>query len=352
MTCFGALTYHPELSITPAGGFDAYPGQRQMLARWDGVFGVNTTTQDWLHDLLRRPGLLHRRARHPGRDRRGLADLADPVDADAGERAGVPAGRRLALDRRHLERDARPERRRRVRPECACPPPGSRTSGPRRWSRRPTICSSAGRPRSRRPWRAGCPERTMRHVQPARRDHRPRRADRPAHRERAVRARCRGTGPVRARQRVLVAVLAGADARPPRVVPAAGRRPARFRRHRAATGRRDPGRAATTRTMSRRSSTRCRSARCTSSAGAWAAAWCCRLLRDRPAVARTVTLVAPVSPYGYGGTRDVAGTFVGPDGACSGGGGGNPDFVGGCWPKATGRRTRRCRRARCCCRST
>lgn len=47
MTCFGALTYHPELSITPAGGFDAYPGQRQMLARWDGVFGVNTTTQDW-----------------------------------------------------------------------------------------------------------------------------------------------------------------------------------------------------------------------------------------------------------------------------------------------------------------
>jgi pimeloyl-ACP methyl ester carboxylesterase len=52
-----------------------------------------------------------------------------------------------------------------------------------------------------------------------------------------------------------------------------------------------------------------------------------RLLRDQPAVARTVTLVAPVSPYGYGGTRDADGAVVGPDGACSGGGGGNPDFV-------------------------
>jgi hypothetical protein len=47
MTCYGARTAHPELSITPAGGFDAYPGQRQMLARWDGTFGVNTTTQDY-----------------------------------------------------------------------------------------------------------------------------------------------------------------------------------------------------------------------------------------------------------------------------------------------------------------
>ncbi|HEY0452054.1 lipase [Actinophytocola sp.] len=47
MTCYGTYTYHPELSITPAGGYDAYPGQRQMLARWDGTFGVNTSTQDW-----------------------------------------------------------------------------------------------------------------------------------------------------------------------------------------------------------------------------------------------------------------------------------------------------------------
>ncbi|PRX46604.1 hypothetical protein B0I33_107181 [Prauserella shujinwangii] len=47
MTCYGRFTYHPELSITPADGFDAYPGQRQMLARWDGVYGVNTAAQDW-----------------------------------------------------------------------------------------------------------------------------------------------------------------------------------------------------------------------------------------------------------------------------------------------------------------
>jgi len=47
MTCFGLYTHHPELSITQSGGFDAYPGQRQMLARWDGVYGVNGSTQDW-----------------------------------------------------------------------------------------------------------------------------------------------------------------------------------------------------------------------------------------------------------------------------------------------------------------
>jgi len=52
-----------------------------------------------------------------------------------------------------------------------------------------------------------------------------------------------------------------------------------------------------------------------------------QLLRDRPTAARTVTLVAPVSPYGFGGTRDAAGTLVGPDGECAGGGGGNPDFI-------------------------
>ena len=52
-----------------------------------------------------------------------------------------------------------------------------------------------------------------------------------------------------------------------------------------------------------------------------------QLLRDHPSRVRTVTLVAPVSPYGYGGTRDVAGTLIDPAGACSGGGGGNPDFV-------------------------
>jgi hypothetical protein len=47
MTCYGLYLYHPELSITPTGGYDAFPGQRQMLARWDGVYGVNTSAQDW-----------------------------------------------------------------------------------------------------------------------------------------------------------------------------------------------------------------------------------------------------------------------------------------------------------------
>jgi hypothetical protein len=47
MTCYGVLRSHPELSITPTGGYDTFPGQRQMLARWDGTFGVNTTTQDY-----------------------------------------------------------------------------------------------------------------------------------------------------------------------------------------------------------------------------------------------------------------------------------------------------------------
>jgi pimeloyl-ACP methyl ester carboxylesterase len=52
-----------------------------------------------------------------------------------------------------------------------------------------------------------------------------------------------------------------------------------------------------------------------------------QMLRDRPALARTVTLVAPVSPYGFGGTRGVDGELIDAAGACSGGGGGNPDFV-------------------------
>ena len=47
MTCYGTYTYHPEHAMAPTGGFDAFPGQRQMLARWDGVYGVNTSTQDW-----------------------------------------------------------------------------------------------------------------------------------------------------------------------------------------------------------------------------------------------------------------------------------------------------------------
>ncbi|MGH3412192.1 MAG: alpha/beta fold hydrolase [Marmoricola sp.] len=41
----------------------------------------------------------------------------------------------------------------------------------------------------------------------------------------------------------------------------------------------------------------------------------------------SLTLVNPVSPYGFGGTRDVDGTLVSPDGAGSGGGTASPDFV-------------------------
>ena len=41
----------------------------------------------------------------------------------------------------------------------------------------------------------------------------------------------------------------------------------------------------------------------------------------------TVTLVAPLSPCGFGGTKDVAGTPCAPDGAGSGGGAAAPDFV-------------------------
>jgi pimeloyl-ACP methyl ester carboxylesterase len=52
-----------------------------------------------------------------------------------------------------------------------------------------------------------------------------------------------------------------------------------------------------------------------------------QLLRDHPSRVRTVTLVAPVSPYGYGGTRGASGELIDPAGACSGGGAANPDFV-------------------------
>lgn len=50
-------------------------------------------------------------------------------------------------------------------------------------------------------------------------------------------------------------------------------------------------------------------------------------LRDHPGLARTVTLVNPVSPYGFGGTRGVDGELVDAAGAGSGGGCANPDFV-------------------------
>jgi pimeloyl-ACP methyl ester carboxylesterase len=52
-------------------------------------------------------------------------------------------------------------------------------------------------------------------------------------------------------------------------------------------------------------------------------------LADRPAGHRvaSLTLVDPVSPFGFGGTKGVDGELCDPDGAGSGGGGANPEFV-------------------------
>ncbi|CAM5265335.1 hypothetical protein STANM309S_00021 [Streptomyces tanashiensis] len=50
-------------------------------------------------------------------------------------------------------------------------------------------------------------------------------------------------------------------------------------------------------------------------------------LRDHPDAVRSLTLVSPVSPYGFGGTHGVDGTLNSEDGAGSGGGTANPDFV-------------------------
>ncbi|MFF0425490.1 alpha/beta fold hydrolase [Streptomyces sp. NPDC004520] len=50
-------------------------------------------------------------------------------------------------------------------------------------------------------------------------------------------------------------------------------------------------------------------------------------LRDHPAAVRSLTLVNPVSPYGFGGTHGVDGVLNSEDGAGSGGGTANPEFV-------------------------
>jgi pimeloyl-ACP methyl ester carboxylesterase len=52
-----------------------------------------------------------------------------------------------------------------------------------------------------------------------------------------------------------------------------------------------------------------------------------QLLIEHPELVRSLTLIDPVSPYGYGGTKGVDGALVSPDGAGSGGGAANPDFV-------------------------
>lgn len=52
-----------------------------------------------------------------------------------------------------------------------------------------------------------------------------------------------------------------------------------------------------------------------------------RFIIDHPQMVRTVTLICPVSPYGFGGTKDVQGTPCYEDFAGSGGGVVNPVFV-------------------------
>lgn len=48
---------------------------------------------------------------------------------------------------------------------------------------------------------------------------------------------------------------------------------------------------------------------------------------DHPEAVASLTLIDPLSPFGFGGTKDVAGTLCWPDGAGSGGGTANPDYV-------------------------
>jgi pimeloyl-ACP methyl ester carboxylesterase len=48
---------------------------------------------------------------------------------------------------------------------------------------------------------------------------------------------------------------------------------------------------------------------------------------DHPADVASITLSAPMSPYGFGATRDAVGTPTNPDFAGSGGGAANPEFV-------------------------
>lgn len=52
-----------------------------------------------------------------------------------------------------------------------------------------------------------------------------------------------------------------------------------------------------------------------------------RLLLDHAERLATVTLIAPVSPHGFGGSRDLDGKPLSADGAGTGGGTVNPDFV-------------------------
>jgi hypothetical protein len=45
--CYSVFYSHPELSIYNDSGRNTFAGQRQMLARWDGTYGIDQTQQDW-----------------------------------------------------------------------------------------------------------------------------------------------------------------------------------------------------------------------------------------------------------------------------------------------------------------
>lgn len=47
MVCFGFWYSHPELSIFTTSSGNFFPGQKQMLSRWDSVFPLPTGEQDW-----------------------------------------------------------------------------------------------------------------------------------------------------------------------------------------------------------------------------------------------------------------------------------------------------------------
>jgi pimeloyl-ACP methyl ester carboxylesterase len=52
-----------------------------------------------------------------------------------------------------------------------------------------------------------------------------------------------------------------------------------------------------------------------------------QLLLDNQSLIESLTLIAPVSPYGFGGTTGSDGRMLTEDGAGTGGGGANPDFI-------------------------
>jgi hypothetical protein len=47
MVCVGLLRSHPELSIYTTGNGNFFPGQKQLLSRWDSVFPLPANEQDW-----------------------------------------------------------------------------------------------------------------------------------------------------------------------------------------------------------------------------------------------------------------------------------------------------------------